>query len=144
MNIGIRPSANSMKTKRVVRLETSVCFRIIRLMNNQIKSQKELFPKKKRKRRQECCGYCENCTTIGLRLGLLGSIDFSKRKTVSVKPDAKSLGRQIYAKQIIVYLLSFQGYPPILEAFRPLFRPPQDSSSSSTSPESERSDGVAP
>ena len=50
VNIGIRPSANSMKVKRVVRLKTSVCFRITRLMNNQIKTQKELLPKKKRKR----------------------------------------------------------------------------------------------
>ena len=38
VNTGIRPSANSIKMKRVVRLETSVCFRITRLMNNQIKS----------------------------------------------------------------------------------------------------------
>ena len=30
VNIGIRPSANSFKIKRVVRLETSVCFRITR------------------------------------------------------------------------------------------------------------------
>ena len=48
VNIGIRPSASSMKVKRVVRLETSVCFRITRLMNNQIKGKKELFPKKRR------------------------------------------------------------------------------------------------
>ena len=33
-------------------------------------------------RRQECCGYCENCTTIGLCLARLGSICFSKRTTV--------------------------------------------------------------
>ena len=31
-------------------------------------------------------------------------------------------GRQLYAKRTISYLLSFQGYPPILEAFRPLHR----------------------
>ena len=41
MNVGIRPSANSKKMKRVVRLETSVCFRITRLMNNQTKSRKK-------------------------------------------------------------------------------------------------------
>ena len=34
VNIGIRPSANSIKVKRVVRLKTSVFFRIRRLMNN--------------------------------------------------------------------------------------------------------------
>ena len=32
------PSASSVKVKRVVRLKTSVCFRIIRLMNNQTKN----------------------------------------------------------------------------------------------------------
>ena len=36
VNIGFRPSANSVNQKRVVRLETSVCFRITRLNNNQI------------------------------------------------------------------------------------------------------------
>ena len=39
MNIGIRPSANFIKMKRVVRLETSACFRITSLMNNHIKSR---------------------------------------------------------------------------------------------------------
>ena len=48
--------------------------------------------KNKSKRRQECSGYCENWITIGLRLSRLGSIGFSKWKTVSGKPDAKSLG----------------------------------------------------
>ena len=48
VNIGIRPSANSINMKRVVRLQTSVCFRITRLMNNQIKSQKKsYFPKRR-------------------------------------------------------------------------------------------------
>ena len=46
VNIGIRPSANSIKMKRVVRLETSVCFRITRLMNNQIKSPKRATSQK--------------------------------------------------------------------------------------------------
>ena len=50
--------------------------------------------KKKRKRRQGCCGYCENCTTIGLRLARLGSISFSKRKTSQGKPDAKKFWDQ--------------------------------------------------
>ena len=50
--------------------------------------ERRLFPEKKRKRRQECSGYCENCTTIGLRLARLGCIGFSKWKT----PDARSLG----------------------------------------------------
>ena len=37
VNIGICPSANSTKMKRVVRLETSVCFFITKLMNNKTK-----------------------------------------------------------------------------------------------------------
>ena len=46
VNICIHPSANSIKVKRVVRLETTVCFRITRWMNNQIKSpKKSYFPK---------------------------------------------------------------------------------------------------
>ena len=48
VNIGIRPSANSIKMKRVVRLKTSVCFRITRLMNNQIKSRKGATSQKRR------------------------------------------------------------------------------------------------
>ena len=47
------------------------------------------------------------------------------------------------ARQTTSYLLSFQGYPPILGGVRLLHRP-QDSSSSSASPVSERSDGQAP
>ena len=42
-----RPSANSVKMKRVVRLETSVCFRITRLMNNHIRSRENNITKKK-------------------------------------------------------------------------------------------------
>ena len=59
----------------------SVSSRIKRLMCNQRKKSKERlsFPTKKRKRRQECCGYFENCTTMVLCL--------ARRK-----PDAKSLG----------------------------------------------------
>ena len=67
----------------------SVCSCIIRLMNNQTKSlRKATFRTKKRKRRQECCGYCENCTTIGLRLARLGCVGFSKRQTVLLKDNS--------------------------------------------------------
>ena len=52
MNIGIRPSANSLKMKRVVRLETSVCFRITRLMNNQIQSKKKKSDHSLKKKRE--------------------------------------------------------------------------------------------
>ena len=48
VNIGIRPSANSITMKRVVRMETSVCFRITRLMNNQIKKPKQSYCPKRR------------------------------------------------------------------------------------------------
>ena len=41
VSIGTLPSANSKNMKRVVRLETSVCFRITRLMNNQTKSRRK-------------------------------------------------------------------------------------------------------
>ena len=47
---GIRPSVNSIKMKRVVRLETSVCFRMTRLMNNQIQSRKRATFTKRRER----------------------------------------------------------------------------------------------
>ena len=53
----------------------------MRLMNNQTKSQrKATIRTKEEKATTKCCGYCENCTTIGLRLARLGSICFSKRK----------------------------------------------------------------
>ena len=93
VNIGIRPSGNFTKQKRVGKPGTRVCSRITRLMNNQTKSQKRLlFPHKKRKRRQECCGYCENSTTIGLRLARLGCVGLSRRQTVPVKPMQRVLG----------------------------------------------------
>ena len=94
MNIGILPSVNFTKKKRGVKPGISVCSRITRLMNNQTKSQRKatMFSQKKRKRRQECSGYCENCSKIGLRLARLGCVGFSKRQTVPGKPDAKSLG----------------------------------------------------
>ena len=79
------------KVKNKLKPGISVCSRVIRLMNNQTKSQrKSTIPRKKQ--RQECSGYCENCTTIGLRLARLGCVGFSKRQTVPGKPDEKSLG----------------------------------------------------
>ena len=64
----------------------------MRLMNNQAKSPKTATIPTKRERRQECCGYCENCTTIGLRLARLGCVGISNRHTVPEKQDAKILG----------------------------------------------------
>ena len=93
MDIGLHPSVNSTKQKRVAKPVTSVCFCIIRLMNNQTKSQRKAsIRRKKRKRRQECCGHCEKCTTIGLRLARLGCVGFSKRKTSLGNPMQRVLG----------------------------------------------------
>ena len=86
MSIGILPNVNSIKLKRVVRPGISVCSRIIRLTNNQTKSRKRATM-----RRQEWCGCCKNFLSDGLRLERLGSISFSKWKTVPGKPGAKSL-----------------------------------------------------
>ena len=79
---------------RVVRLETSVCLPYCKAdeQPNQKPKKKLLLTQKKRTRRQ-CCGYCEKCITVGLCLARLGSIGFSKWKTVSEKPDAKSWDR---------------------------------------------------
>ena len=86
VNIGIFPSVNAAKQKRDAKPGISVCSRIRRLMNNQTKSQrKATIPTEKRKWRHECCGYCENCTTIGLRLARLGSLSLRYVKRVSGK-----------------------------------------------------------
>ena len=93
MSIGILPNVSSVKLNRDVKPGMSVYSRTTRLTSNQIKSPKKLpFPQRKRKRRQKCCGYCEHCTTIGLRLARLGNTVFSKRKTVPGKPMQKVLG----------------------------------------------------
>ena len=49
VNIGIRPSANFPKQKRVVSQETRVCFLITRLMNNQIKGRRKATSQKEEK-----------------------------------------------------------------------------------------------
>ena len=100
----------SGKKKANVRRETSAvsCMRMIFARKNQFflvfPSVSKFFavflrfpPRKKsfqngKKRRQECCGYCDNCTTIGLRLARLGSMGFSKRETVPRRPKAESFG----------------------------------------------------
>ena len=60
--------------------------------NKKPKQSDHALPKKKRERRLECSGYCENFTTIGLRLARLGCLDFSKRQTVLGNPMQKVLG----------------------------------------------------
>ena len=66
MNIGIRPSANSIKVKPVVRLETTVCFRITRWMNNEIKSQeKSYFPKRRESDDQNAVAIVKTVSQLG-------------------------------------------------------------------------------
>ena len=57
------------------------CSRFMRLTNNRTTSRKRatLLKKKKRKWRQECSGYGDNCTTIGLSLARHGCVGFSTR-----------------------------------------------------------------
>ena len=49
VNVGILPSVNPIKPKRVAKPVIRLCFRIARLMNNQKRAEKKLHPKKKRK-----------------------------------------------------------------------------------------------
>ena len=44
---------------------------------NKKAKERLLVPQKKGKRRQECCGYCENCISIGLCQAKLGCVRFS-------------------------------------------------------------------
>ena len=89
LNIGILPNVNFTKLNRDVKQEKSVCSRIIRLTNDQVKTKgRLLFLQKKRKRRQRCCGNYENCTTVGCCLARLGAITTSKRREVQEKPEA--------------------------------------------------------
>ena len=53
--------------------------------------QKKSFHNGK-KRRQGCCGSCENCTSIGLCLAKLRAIRTSEKREVSGKPRRKVLG----------------------------------------------------
>ena len=58
---------------------------------NKKAKERLLFTHKKRKRRQKCSGYCEHRITVELRLARLGSIGFSKRRTVPVKTRCKDV-----------------------------------------------------
>ena len=63
------------------------------MTNNQIKNQKSYnSPNRKESKDKTCCRYCENCFTIGMCLARLGVMGFSKRRTVSGKPDTTSFG----------------------------------------------------
>ena len=79
-----------IKLNRDAKQGRSVCSRTTTLKNNQEKAEKEL-PKRK-KRRQGCCSYFENCTSIGLCLARLSAIRTSERREVSGKPGAECFG----------------------------------------------------
>ena len=70
------------------------------------KAKERLLPKKKRKRGQECCGYCEKRITIGLCVTGLRCTRFSRNERVSGKPDAKSLERNSKSSIHKVYATS--------------------------------------
>ena len=92
MNIGIRPSANSTKVKQVVRLETSVCFRITRLMNNQIKCRKRATsPKRRESDDKNAVAVVKSVSQLGCVSQDSDALVTKKRKTVPWKPDAESL-----------------------------------------------------
>ena len=50
------------------------------LTTKQKSQRKATIPTKEEKRRQECSGYGENCTTIGLRLARLGCVGSQRDK----------------------------------------------------------------
>ena len=78
---------------RFVNSAISARFRTGRLRNSQTESQrKATFPTKKRKRRLECCGSCENCTTVVLCIPRHRAaricIDFTKGHTEAAQRHA--------------------------------------------------------
>ena len=92
VNIGIRPSANSWKKWNGLKGWRQVSVSALQgWWRTKSKAEKEQHPKKKRKQRQECCGYCEKCITIGLCITRFRCTRFSRQK-VTGKPDADSLG----------------------------------------------------
>ena len=93
VNVGIRPSANSTKVKRIARLETGVCFHITRLMNNQIDSRrKSNTPKRRKTDDKNAADIVKSVSQLGcasqdldsfLKVESLGETDAEKRGTNS-------------------------------------------------------------
>ena len=84
------PECQFKKMKLVVRLETSVCFRITRLMNNQIKGRRKATSQKEEKvKTRERCGHCEKRITMVLCVTRLRCTRLSRNERVSGRPDAK-------------------------------------------------------
>ena len=59
---------------------------------NQKPKKRDHSPKKKRKRRQGCCSFCENCTTVGLCFARVRAIRTSEKREVSENPRQTVLG----------------------------------------------------
>ena len=85
MSIGILLNVSFICQNREAMQERSACSRTMRMKNNKVKKQKELKPSTRKKRRQGCCSYCENCTTFGLCLARFRCTVFSRRITVPAK-----------------------------------------------------------
>ena len=80
--IGIRPSANSFKRKRVVRRETRVCFLITKLMNNKTKRLKKgHFPKRRGSEEKGVVAVVKKRITIGLCITRFRCTRFSRNKS---------------------------------------------------------------
>ena len=93
VNIDILPSVNSTKLKWDAKPGMSVCSRIIRLMNNQTKSQRKAsVPTRGESDDKTAVAIVKICLSDVLYLARLGSIGFSMWKTVPGKPDARSPG----------------------------------------------------
>ena len=93
VNIGILPSVNQFyKTETGCKAGDKCSFPHHKVDEQPNKKPKKGYSSHKRKRRQECCGYGENCTTLGLRLARFGSIGFSKEKRPRGNPMQKVLG----------------------------------------------------
>ena len=81
VNIGIRQSANSYKVKRVVRLETSVCFHITVVMNNQLKGRRKgTSPKRRESEDKGAVAIVKSVSQLGCVLQDLDALDFKERK----------------------------------------------------------------
>ena len=94
--------------KRVVVLETSVCFRITRLMNNQKKKpKKSYFPKKRESDDKNPVSVVKSVTQLGC-VSHDSDAFVSQGRKVSGNPDAESLGtnskstiHQVYATSCV-------------------------------------------
>ena len=94
MSTGIRPSANSFKMKRVVRLETSVCFHITRLMSNQIKSTQKSYSPKRRESDDK------NAVAIVKRVSQLGCVSQDSDELVSQSKKSRGSPMQKFLEPI--------------------------------------------